>query len=176
MSLEAIEIQDFIDRIAEILEADTTLFPDETNGENLVTAIVKNKPAIEQSAESAVVPYILVFESDQPIRFYEKAGRDGRNEEGGGVYELEIYCVTITNADLIATSAQVSVHTITQAVRNALSRNLRLADPADLDTLGLCRTHTRFEIAYTLRGDVPATMYARNVVVRAQVYVSPRGT
>lgn len=175
MSLQAVELQDYIDRIAEILEADTTLFPPETTGENLVTAIVRNKPAIEQSAEGALVPYILVFESDQPIQFYEKAGRDGRNTEGGSVYELEIYCVVITNADLIASSAQLTIHKITQVVRNALSRNLRLADPADLTLDPLCRTHSRFEIAYALRGDVPATMYARNVVVRPQVYVSPRG-
>lgn len=175
MSLQAPELQDYIERIAEILEADTTLFPPETSGENLITAVVRNKPAIEQSAEGALVPYVLVFDSGQPIKFLEKAGRDGRNVEGGSVYELEFYCVVITNADLIASDAQLKIHKITQAVRNALSRNLRLADPTDLNNNPLCRTHTRYEIPYLLRGDVPATMYARNVVVRPQVYVSPRG-
>jgi len=174
MSLQPPNLQTFIERIAQVLEKSTVLFPPETTGENLVTAIVRNKPAIEQSAENALVPYILVFDSGQPIRFLEKAGRDTRDVEGGSVYELELYCVSITSADLLASDAQLKIHTITQAVRTALANNLRLADPDDLTNDPLCRTHTRFEIPYVLRGDVPATMYARNVVVRPQVYVSPR--
>lgn len=174
MSLQPPELQTFIERIAAILEKNTIIFPDENTGENLVTAIVRNKPAIEQSAENAIIPYILVFESGQPIRFLEKAGRDTRDVEGGSVYELEIYCVAITNSELLPSDAQIKIHTITQAIRTAFANNLRLADPDDLTIDPLCRTHTRFEIPYVLRGDVPATMYARNVVVRPQVYVSPR--
>lgn len=174
MSLQPPQLQTFIDRIAAILEKNPLLFPSETTGENLVTAIVKNKPAIEQSAEGAIIPYILVFESGQPIRFLEKAGRDTRDVEGGSVYELEFYCIAITNSELTAADAQKKIHTVTQAIRTAFSNNLRLADPDDLTNDPLCRTHTRFEIPYVLRGDIPATMYARNVVIRPQVYVSPR--
>ena len=136
--------------------------------------MIRNKPAIEQSAPEGILPYILVFESAQPIRFFEKAGRDTRNVEGGTVYEVEIYSVVITDNELTAESAQVDIHTITAAMRNALANNLRLADPANLTLDPLCRTHTRFEITYLLKGDVPASMFARNVVVKPQVYVSPR--
>lgn len=174
MANPVIDLQDYIERIAAIYEADTTLFPVETTGESLVTKVVRNKPAIEQSAEGALIPYILVFESQQPIRFFEKAGRDTRNVEGGSVYEVEIYTIVVTNNELTAASAQKKIHTITAAMRNALANNLRLADPADLTNDPLCRTHTRYEIPYILRGDVPKTMEARNVVVRPQVYVSPR--
>lgn len=174
MSNPVIDLQLYIERIAEIFEANTTLFPPETTGESLVTAVVRNKPAIEQSAEGALVPYILVFESDQPIKFLEKAGRDTRDVEGGSVYELDIYCVVITNNEITAATAQQKIHTITAAMRDALSRNLRLADPSDLTNDPLCRTHTRYEIPYILKGEVPKTMEARNVVVRPQVYVSPR--
>ena len=175
MSLQAIQVQSFIERIAEIYEGNTTLFPPETTGKSLVTKVIRNRPAIEQSSQIGVIPYILVFESFQPIRFLEKAGRDTRDEEGGSVYEVEIYTVAITNNEISATSSQSNLNVILQAMRDSLSRNLRLADPADLTLDPLCRTHSRFEIPYTLRGDVPATMFAKNIVVRPQVYVSPRG-
>jgi hypothetical protein len=173
MSLQPPNLQDYIERIALTLEANLTLFPTEGNGESLVTAVVRNKPAIIQSAENNLIPYILVFESDQPIRFLEKAGRDGRNAEGGSVYELEIYCVVITNNELTAALAQQKIHVITQAMRTALANNQRLATPGTLVS-PLCRTTTRYEVPYLLKGDIPATMVARNVVVRPQVYVSPR--
>ena len=175
MSLQPVNLQEYIDRIAETIEASIIIFPPETTGENLVTTVLKNKPAIEQSAEGGVIPYILVFESSQPLRFLEKAGRDGRNVEGGSVYELEFYCVIITNADLTTQSAQQANHIVAQAVNTALANNLRLADPADLTQDPLCRTHTRFQIPYLLKGDVPKSMIATNIVVRPQVYVSPRG-
>ncbi len=174
MSSPVINLQDYIERIASIFEANTTLFPPDTTGPNLITKVIRNKPPIEQSAPSGVIPYILVFESGQPIKFLEKAGRDTRNVEGGSVYEVEIYCVAITNNKLTAASAQQKTHTITAAMRDALANNLRLADPANLTLTPLCRTHTRYEIPYILKGDIPTGMVARNVVVRAQVYVSPR--
>ena len=173
MSLQPPDLQQFIERIAQTLEANTTLFPDEADGESLVTAVVRNKPAIIQSAENNLIPYIVVFESDQPIRFLEKAGRDGRDSEGGSVYELEIYCVVVTNAELTSALAQQKIHVLTQAMRTALANNLRLADFPGKNN-PLCRTHTRYEVPYLLKGDIPATMVARNVVVRPQVYVSPR--
>lgn len=175
MSLQPVNIQDYIERIAQIYEKDLTLFPLETTGESLVTAVIRNKPAIEQSADDGIIPYILVFESAQPIKFLEKAGRDGRDVEGGSVYELDIYSVIITNAELSTQTAQQNIHKITQIMRTALSKNLRLANPDDLTLDPLCRTHTRFQIPYTLRGDVPTSMSAMNVVIRPQVYISPRG-
>ncbi len=174
MSLAIPNLQDYIERIAQIYENDSGLFPPENQGESLVNAVVRNKPSIEQSAEQALIPYILVFESDNPIRFLEKAGRDGRNQEGGSVYELDIYSVVITNNELTAALAQQKIHEITALMRNAVSRNLRLANPKDLTDDPLCRTHTRYEIPYLLKGEVPATMIARNVVVKPQVYVSAR--
>jgi len=174
MSLETINYQTFIDRIAQTFEEDNVLFPDEENAKMLVTKVIRNRPPIEQSSDEGVIPYILVFSSGQPLRFLEKAGRDTRDVEGGSVYELEIYCVAITNNEITRSGAIGDIDTITQAMRNALSRNMRLANPTDKTLDPLCRTHTRFEINYLLRGDVPATEIARNVVVRPQVYVSPR--
>jgi len=174
LSTPVIDLQTYIERIAEIFEADTTLFPLETTGENLVNGVVRNKPAIEQSAEGALIPYILVFESSQPIRFLEKGGRDGRDKEGGSVYEAEIYTVVITNNELTSSSAQQKIHIITSAMRNALANNLGLADPTNLTLDRLCRTHTRYEVPYLLKGDVPVTMAARNVVVKPQIWVSVR--
>jgi len=175
MSLETVNYQAFIDRIAETFEKDDTLFPQEENAKMLVTKVIRNRPPIEQSADDGVIPYILVFSSGQPLRFLEKAGRDTRDIEGGAVYELEIYCVAITNNEITRSGAIADIDTITQAMRNALARNMRLAVPTSF-TDPLCRTHTRFEINYLLRGDIPATLLARNVVVRPQVYVSPRST
>lgn len=174
MSSPVIDLQAYIERIAAIYEADTTLFPAETTGESLVTKVIRNKPPIEQSAPDGILPYIIVFESTNPIRFLEKAGRDTRNVEGGSVYEVEIYSVFVTNNELTAAGAQQKIHTITSAMRNALANNLRLADPANLTLDPLCRTHTRYEIPYLLRGNVSPMMEARNVVIRPQVYVSPR--
>lgn len=175
MSLQPINIQNYIERIAQIHEKNTGLFPTATTGENLVNSVIRNKPAIEQSANNGIIPYILVFESSQPIRFLEKAGRDGRNVEGGSVYEVDIYSVIITNAELSAETAQQNINKITQIMSTGLANNLRLADPTNLTLDPLCRTHTRFQIPYLLKGDVPASMKAMNVVVRPQVYVSPRG-
>jgi len=173
MSLLPINIQDHIERIATIFEKDTTLFPAPTDGKPLVTKIIRNKPAIEQSANSGIVPYILVFESDQPIRFLEKAGRDGRDVAGGDVYESEIYCVAITKDEINTERAQKAIHNITQAMRTALDNNKRLAKPGTL-TDPICRTHTRFEIRYLLKGTISPGMVARNIIVRPQTYVSPR--
>jgi hypothetical protein len=55
-------------------------------------------------------------------------------------------------------------------MRDALGRNLRLADPANLTLTPLCRTHTRYEIPYLLKNGQP-DMLAINVVVKAQVYL-----
>jgi len=173
MTTPTIDLQDFIERIALTFEANTVLFPTETTGEPLVNKVIRNKPPMEQSSELGTVPYILVFESNQPIRFLEKAGRDGRDQEGGSVYEVDIYCVAITNNELTTSEAQQKIHIITQAMRDALANNLRLATLPGL-TDPLCRTHTRYEVPYILQGDVPKTMEARNVVVRPQVYVSVR--
>ena len=172
MSVEFIDIQQYIERISTIFENDTTLFPDETSSENLVNSVLRNKPPIIQSAQDSITPYIAVYESAQAIRDIEKAGRDSRDSEGGGVYEVEIYCVAVSDNELSAEIAQQNLHTITAAMRDALANNLRLADPADL-TDPLCRTHTRFQMAYVLPGEAPASMKAYNVIVRAQVYVSP---
>ncbi len=174
MSSPVIDLQIYIERIAAIYEANTTLFPPDTTGENLVTSVIRNKPAIEQSAPDGIIPYILVFEATNPIQFLEKAGRDTRNVEGGTVYEVDIYSVAITNNELTPADAQQNIHIITAAMRDALANNLRLANPANLTLDPLCRTHTRYEIQYILKGDVPPSLVARNVVVRPQVYVSPR--
>lgn len=174
MSLATINIQDFIERIAEIFEADTTIFPPETTGESLINGVVRNEPAIIQSVPDEILPYIIVFESKQPIRFIKKVGRDTRDVEGGSLYEVEIYCVVVTDNELTTEEAQIDIHTITAAMRNAVARNLRLADPADLTQDPLCSTHSRFEIPYILKGEVAPSMKAMNVVIRAQVYVSPR--
>lgn len=174
MTLGTIEIQEFIERIAETFEADTTIFPPNTTGESLVNGVVRNEPAIIQSVPDEILPYIVVFESKQPIRFIRKVGRDTRNVEGGSLYEVEIYCVVVTDNDLTTQEAQIDIHTITAAMRNALAHNLRLADPSDLTQDPLCSTHERFEIEWVLKDQAPPSMRARNVVVRAQVYVSPR--
>ena len=174
MSLGTINLQEFIERISQIYEKDLTIFPPDTTGESLVNGVIRNEPAIMQSAPDEVLPYIVVFESKQPIRFIRKVGRDTRNVEGGSLYEVEIYCVVITDNELTTEEAQVDIHTITAAMRNALAHDLRLADPADLTLDPLCSTHEKFEIEWVLKGEVPPSMRARNVVVRAQVYVSPR--
>lgn len=172
MSVEFIDIQNYVERIATIFENDSTLFPENTVGESLVNGVLRNKPPMVQSSQDSITPYIVVFESSQPIRDIEKAGRDTIDAEGGGVYEVEIYCVAVSSSELSAELAQQKLHTITAAMRNALANNLRLIDPDSSDD-PICRTHTRFQIAYNLSGEVPSSMKAFNVVVRAQVYVSP---
>jgi len=133
MSLNAPNYQTFVERLAETFEADTDLFPLETTGEALINNVIRNRPAIEQSAgDGAIIPYIIVFHSQQPNRFLEKVGRDERNIEGGSVYELEFYCVAISNAELTRDVAQQDMDKITAAMRNALSRNLRLTKSAQL--------------------------------------------
>ena len=173
MSVSTINTQDFITRIVAIFKNDSTIFPD--TGESLVTDVLSNKPAIEQSAQTGLIPYIIVFESNQPIRDIEKVARDvSIDSEGGGLYEVEIYCVAVTNNELSAEIAQQKNNILTAAMRNALAKNLRLINPETSDD-PLCRTHTRFQITYLLKGDVPATMRAYNVVIRAQVYVYQDG-
>lgn len=168
-----IDQQLFIERIAATLKGDTTLFPTENTGQNLVNDVLLNQPAIIQSPDESLIPYITVFSSQQPLKFLEKAGRDGRNVEGGSVYEYEFYCVLVTDVGLSKETAQQDASVITAAMMNALSQNLRLsilgteADP-------LCRTTMRYLIPYNLKGDVPVTIEAFNVVVRPQVYVTNR--
>lgn len=173
MVVPFINTQTFINRIADIFENNSSLFPVETNDTRLITAVLRNKPPIEQSSPESITPYILVFESDQPLRVIEKAGRDGRNTQGGEVHEVEIYCVAVTNAELTTELAQVKLSTITTAMRSALSQNLRLANPEDKTDDPLCRSLSYFQINYNLSGTTPKTMRAANVVIRAQVYVSP---
>ena len=168
-----IDQQLFIERIVGTLNNDVTLFPDEATGQNLVNDVLANQPAVMQSPDSTLVPYIAVFSSGRPLKWLEKAGRDGRNEEGGSVYEYEFYCVLVTDVSLSQETAQQDASVITAAMMNTLSKNLRLSAP----TTGvdpLCRTTMRYMIPYILKGDVPVTMKAINVVVRPQVYISPR--
>lgn len=167
---QAIDVQEYVDRIAEIFRKDDTIFPDPSIGENLVTKVITNKPAIIMSSDEGVIPYIVIFESAQPVRFLETAGRGTRDVEGGMVYEVEIYCVALVQP-LNTQFAQIEKRTLAQAMRDALGRNMRLADPDDLTNDPLCRTHTRYEVPYNLPGTAPKNMIAVNVVVRAQVYV-----
>lgn len=168
-----IDQQLFIERIVSTLKNDTTLFPLETAGQNLVNNVLANQPAVIQSPDGTLVPYISVFSSQQPLKFLEKAGRDGRNTEGGSVYEYEFYCVLVTDVGFTKQVAQQDASVIAAAMMNALSKNLRLSDPTTgIDPL--CRTTMRYLIPYLLKGDVPKTMQAINVVVRPQVYISPR--
>ena len=72
----------------------------------------------------------------------------------------------------IKEETQKKLHLITQVIRDALGRNMRLIDPVALDD-PLCRTHTRFQIPYLLSLDNP-TLQGMNIVIRPQVYVSLR--
>ena len=163
--------QDYIDRIAAILKADSTLFP--PTGPHLVTAILTNQPAILQSPDGAVIPYIGIWSGRMPLKFLEKVGRDGIDAEGGSVYEMEIYVVAVTNTGLTAETAQRDVNTLSQAVGTAMARNLRLIDPATGGS-PLCRTHSRYRIPYVLPGTAPPNMRAINTVIRPQVFVHLR--
>lgn len=173
MTTEAIQVQDYIERIAQIHEANLKIFPIPTVGKSLVTKVIRNKPAIIQSASNGIIPYIVVFEPLSPINMIEKVGRDTRDVEGGTLYEVEIYSVCIIGGLLDTQTAQRRARQVTQAMRDGLGRNLRLGKPADKSD-PLCRTHTRYEIAYNLPGTAPKDMIAINIVVRAQVYVSLR--
>lgn len=168
-----IDQQLFIERIVATLKSDTKLFPPDTTGQNLVTDILANQPAVVQSPDSTLIPYISVFSSGQPLKFLEKAGRDGRNVEGGSVYEYEFYCVLVTDVGFTKETAQQDASVIAAAMMNTLSKNLRLSDPST-GLNPLCRTTMRYLIPYLLKGDVPVTMQAINVVVRPQVYMTNR--
>ena len=148
------------------------LFPLETTGENLINDVLPNQPAIVQSPDETLIPYVCVFSSNQPLKWLEKAGRDGRNVEGGSVYEYEFYCVLVTSTDFTKEEAQKDASNVTFHMMNALAKNLRLSDSAGNNPI--CRTTDRYQIPYQLKGDVPVTIKAINVVVRPQVYVSPR--
>ena len=76
MSLQTIDLQQYIERIAKIYEANTTLFPLDTTGESLVTAVVRNKPAIEQSAEGACVSTKNYVDTHAINAIWTKSGTD----------------------------------------------------------------------------------------------------
>lgn len=168
-SAVALDIQNYIERIALLYENNAVFFP--TTEAHLLTKILRNKPPIEQSSTDAVIPYITVFESQTPIREVEVAGRDSRDAQGGRVMELEIYSVAIVH-EISAVESQKKLHTITQNMRDILGKNLRLTNPTTgLDPL--CRTNTIYEIPYLLSLNQPS-LRAINVVCRPQVYVSLR--
>ena len=52
---EAIQVQDYIERIAKTYEASTKLFPSETTGQKLVTKVIRNEPAILQSSSEGII-------------------------------------------------------------------------------------------------------------------------
>lgn len=115
-----------------------------------------------------------MFESQsQPIRFLKKIGRDDRDTEGGSLYEVEIYCVIVMGTKLNTQLTQQQLRTVGQAVRDRLSKNLRLIDP-ETSNDPLATTHERLQVPYNWQSKNP-TLMADNVIVRAEVIVSPRG-
>lgn len=159
----------YVDRITAILEANTTLFP--TNGKNLVTKIHKHKPAIEQSPNDAVMPYVYVNEAERFIVDTQKVGRDSINSEGPTLYTLEIWNVIITQGET-SEKAQENLHPIDVAIRNAFNTNKRLTNPAD-GTDPKCATHEVFSIPRIINPRQP-DIQGLNVVIRPKVFVNLR--
>lgn len=172
MSVTIPNLNDFIDRIALILEKNTTLFPTETTGKRLVNKILKYNPAIATAPDTTFLPYIFITKSNgQPIRQVQKAGRDTIDKAGATLYELEFYCVICTQAEEISI-AQKGAYDIAVPVQQAFEQNLRLIDPITNDN-PLCRRVTTFMIPYLFKLNVPS-IQAVNVVVRPEVYVNLR--
>lgn len=172
MSLTIPNLNTFITRLAVILRANTTLFPLETTGKQLINKVLEYDPAIAGSPDSTFVPYVFVAKSKgQAITRISKAGRDTIDKAGGTLYQYEFYCVCVAEGEGIA-SAQVKAYDIAVPVQQAFEQNLRLVKPSD-KTDPLCRTVETFQIPYLMSLKVP-NIQAVNVVVRAQVYVNLR--
>lgn len=171
----AIQIQPIIEKMATILElpAHGLISATPPTPPNLVTKIHRNKPPVVQSALTGIIPYITIFESDHPLREVAVKGRDTRDVEGPRLYELEIYTVIVTESKLSSEDAQKEVLSLSQKVRDAYGRHMRLTD-AGTAVNPLCATHTRFQIPYVLSLNNP-NIRAMNVVLRPQIYTSLRG-
>jgi hypothetical protein len=162
-----IDLNDFINRGVEMLLANTTLrVPNPNEADSLVTNVIAQEPAIDQSPDISVAPVILVYSSKTPIRQSISFGRDSLDNAGAKDYDLEFYNLIVTKG-ITKRDAMEKAQTISQVVRDVYQKNLRMAIPATLLS-PICSTNEVVAVPFVLRSDNP-NVYAINVICRPKV-------
>ncbi len=162
-----ININDFIDRGVEMLLANTILrVPNPNEADSLVTNVIAQEPAIEQSPNLSIIPVVQVYQSKSPIRDVENFGRDSLNVAGAKYYHIEFYNLCIARG-ISKQEAQIKVQRLSEIVRDVYQKNLRMTDPAT-GLSPIAATNEVISVPYILRS-TDLNIQAINVICRPNV-------
>lgn len=172
----AVNANTLIARLYDILSNSPSLFPNRIGGNTAVQDLVRQViqyelPFPEQPREGDGPPHIFITPSKQanPI-FRQKLGRGNINQLGPERQIWEIYLVAVHHDVDVNTTEQV-LHDICQAITETLDTNKRLLDHTG--TNPLVSDLEWINVPYLL--DVAErSVLARNIVVRASVFVNMR--
>ncbi len=162
-----INITEFIDRGVEMLLANTVLrVPNPNEADSLVSNVIAQEPAIEQSPNLSIIPVVQVYQSKNTIREIENFGRSSLDAAGAKYYHIEFYNLCIARG-ISRQEAQIKVQRLSEIVRDVYQKNLRMTDPAT-GLLPIAATNEVISVPYVLRSTDP-NIQAINVICRPDV-------
>ena len=163
-----INITEFIDRGVEMLLANTILRDPGTPANSLVSDVIAQEPAIEQSPNLSIIPVVQVYQSKNTIREVENFGRSSLDAAGAKYYHIEFYNLCIARG-ISRQEAQIKVQRLSEIVRDVYQKNLRMATPGTPPLLNpIAATNEVISVPYVLRSTDP-NIQAINVICRPNV-------
>ncbi len=155
-------IEEFVERIIEILKADPILFSKDRN--QYLTNIIYGRPPDERSG--AEKPYAYVCPADNPIDRRQRIGRGDPSPE----LLYMVYWVVVVADDAETEISQRRLSGIVERITEILKRNPRLQNTDG--EFGLCRTLT---VSYTPRyiRTEGSPVQAFTIIVKPEVYLAP---
>lgn len=156
-----------IERMAEILEADLTIFPVDPTLK-LINKVYRFLPPIPENPDTGIgPPHAFITTPERAVIGKEQHGRDTRDAKGIERQEIEFWIVIVTINTLTGkVGSEQDIYKIVSAVKTALNKNIRLLDPAtSLDSSRLASTLECFDLPFMLNTE-EKSLIARNVVVR----------
>jgi len=158
-----------IERLAEILEADSVLFPG--GGNDLLNKVYRYLPPIPENPDTGIgPPHAFITTPERALLGREQLGRDTRDAKGIERQEIEFWVVVVTLDPLGGkVDSEKKAYALVSAVKTAFNKNIRLLDPAtSLDASRLASTIEVFDLPFALN-TVEKSIVARNIVVRVKL-------
>ena len=173
---EEVNPNEIIDRLVEILERSTLLFPrsqgKNKNATDLIKQVVKHNIPIVQSVPSGEgLPHLIVRTSANPVIEQRQMGRDDPAAKGPRRITQEYWIIVVVLAPEFQQS-QVLLNNIVAATTTTLGKNPRLTDAEGIDPKAV--TLSYITTPYTDIDSDSATVMARTIIVRPEVIVSLR--
>lgn len=175
MSIPVPNINDFIERIALLLENSNLLFPQSKGGDetktDLVNQVIRYElPIPELTIEGPGPPHIFVKESSTPFLQKRQIGRSTIDVQGPEEHTLEFYVIIVTQGTTYKDS-QIQMANITQATSTIFKTNQRMLDLTGSNPL--CNLLDVIIVPYLLDSE-QREILAKNVVLRPKVFVNLR--